>query len=405
MTLQNDSRSRRRRASILVLASLVLGLPGAGEGAAGVSQRQRELLSAIGYLDYAAHRDTTPSGVIVNDAERAGSGWNLLTYHALARAELLDSAGRVLHVWEDTVHEDGVRWARVTPLSNGDLLVVRRPGLHRIGRDGRLVWESDLPVHHHAEVLSNGRIVALTSRTREFDGFAERTVVDNGIAILASDGSLLEEKSLLDMLSRRPDLVRLGPPDAPRRPHRRLDVLHANRVDWLEQPVPGHAAFRAGTVLVTLRHQDTVVLIDWAKGEPVWAWGRGVLGRPHDATVLSDGHVLVFDNVGASDTTSRILEVDPEQRAVVWSWTPPEGRAFFSGSRGTVQRLPNGNTLIGESNRGRAFEVTPSGAIVWEYRTPHHDPVRARAAFRIERFPPAQFDWLDRCDAPGPSRP
>jgi hypothetical protein len=33
--------------------------------------------------------------------------------------------------------------------------------------------------------------------------------------------------------------------------------------------------------------------------------------------------------------------------------------------------LPNGNTLITESDNGRAFEVTREGEIVWEFLSPH----------------------------------
>ena len=32
-----------------------------------------------------------------------------------------------------------------------------------------------------------------------------------------------------------------------------------------------------------------------------------------------------------------------------------------------AQRLPNGNTLITESDAGRVFEVTEGGDIVWEF--------------------------------------
>ena len=37
---------------------------------------------------------------------------------------------------------------------------------------------------------------------------------------------------------------------------------------------------------------------------------------------------------------------------------------------GSAQRLPNGNTLIAETDRGHAFEVTKDGEIVWEFYTP-----------------------------------
>jgi hypothetical protein len=38
--------------------------------------------------------------------------------------------------------------------------------------------------------------------------------------------------------------------------------------------------------------------------------------------------------------------------------------------RGGAQRLPNGNTLITESDKGRAFEVTREGEIVWDFYNP-----------------------------------
>ena len=44
---------------------------------------------------------------------------------------------------------------------------------------------------------------------------------------------------------------------------------------------------------------------------------------------------------------------------------------MFSENHGAVQRLPNGNTLIVESNNGRAIEVTPGEEVVWEYFNPY----------------------------------
>jgi hypothetical protein len=38
--------------------------------------------------------------------------------------------------------------------------------------------------------------------------------------------------------------------------------------------------------------------------------------------------------------------------------------------RGAQQRLPNGNTLITESEAGRLLEVTADGEVVWEYINP-----------------------------------
>src|SRR3546814_1742192 len=70
---------------------------------------------------------------------------------------------------------------------------------------------------------------------------------------------------------------------------------------------------------------------------------------------------------------SRILEFDPETMDIVWRYVGTADQPFVSSIRSTVERLPNGDTLITESNGGRLFEVTSDGRIVWEYL----DPIRA----------------------------
>ena len=56
----------------------------------------------------------------------------------------------------------------------------------------------------------------------------------------------------------------------------------------------------------------------------------------------------------------------------MWLYTEgTEEHPFYSRTLGSNQRLPNGNTLITESENGRAFEVTIEGNIVWEYLNPN----------------------------------
>ena len=43
---------------------------------------------------------------------------------------------------------------------------------------------------------------------------------------------------------------------------------------------------------------------------------------------------------------------------------------FSTVTCGSTQRLPNGNTLVTESDSGRAFEVTADREIVWEFYNP-----------------------------------
>jgi hypothetical protein len=110
----------------------------------------------------------------------------------------------------------------------------------------------------------------------------------------------------------------------------------------------------------------------------------------HHASLLDNGHFLVFDN-GPAAGRSRILEVDPQTRQVVWSYqgTPPS--SFFSIIGGGCQALPNGNVLITDSPRGRAFEVTREGQTVWEFFNPDLDnpylPGLRGPIYRMQRLP------------------
>ena len=66
---------------------------------------------------------------------------------------------------------------------------------------------------------------------------------------------------------------------------------------------------------------------------------------------------------------------------------------------GSSERLPNGNTLISESNRGRAIEVTPDKQIVWEFINPHRageNNELIATLFEVVRLDPRfPLDWVE----------
>jgi hypothetical protein len=120
--------------------------------------------------------------------------------------------------------------------------------------------------------------------------------------------------------------------------------------------------------------------------------------RQHCPSLLDNGNILLFDNQG-NYGASRILEFSPVTQEIAWEYKGDERGDFYSEKFGTVQRLPNGNSLIAESHYGRAMEVTQKGDIVWEY----YNPARAgdedefiANLFEIERLP-GDFptDWLE----------
>jgi hypothetical protein len=117
--------------------------------------------------------------------------------------------------------------------------------------------------------------------------------------------------------------------------------------------------------------------------------------------------MLIFDNVGGLSSQgtdfggrldrlpqgSRVLEYDPQTQAFPWFYPDPEeGTPFFSPRRGMCQRLPNGNTLIvnsegNDSTRGQIFEVSPSKEVVWSCSCDGY-------IHTARRYSPAQVPFL-----------
>jgi hypothetical protein len=386
-----------RRVQIAMIAIALAGVLACGRGEEdappALSEAELQRLEALGYVDWAEEpAEDAAGGVVSWDRERAHPGYNLVTLPVLRRAELLDMAGEVVRSWTGGEAE---RWERAVLARNRDLLVMvsegpreqRRHALLRLAWDGALRWRRELPVHHDVVERPDGNLVVLTRRQRWLPQLSSQTrLADNGVAVLSPDGELLEERSLYDMLASRPDLFTFLPIESG------PDILHANFIHWMWRPTlsrPG-SLYAPSNVLITLRNQDTIAIFDFEKAAFVWAWGQGELLRPHDATVLADGNILVFDN-RTGESASRVVELDPIAREIVWEHPSGAASEFYSRTRGTVQRLPNGNTLIGESNRGRAFEVSPEGDVVWEYRTPHRNQKSQPAALRVERYPPSEI--------------
>jgi outer membrane protein assembly factor BamB len=307
---------------------------------------------------------------------------------------------------------DSERWARAELLPDGDLLVIGadRPAepvqgipddaryLARLRWSGELLWKRRLPAHHDVEQQPDGRLLLLTLKRRRVPRFDPAfDVRDDQLSLLDADGEIVEEVSLLDAFAKSPELHDLsvfGPNTLGVVPW--IDPFHANSVEWLRRPelAGRHPIFGPGHVLIASRHQSIVAVVSWEKRRLVWAWGRGELLGPHDARALDNGHLLIFDN-GLGRGWSRVLELDPVRGVPVWEYraTPPED--FYTATKGSSQRLANGNTLIADSDNGRAFEVTHDGEVVWDFLCPHEVGSRRRAAIvRAVRFPPAFIEAI-----------
>ena len=355
-------------------------------------------LRSLGYVDYSQEPAALDEmGVTVFDETRSYPGYNLYTVLHSRLAELIDSRGRVVNSWQQG--EQGY-WLRSVLLENGDLLVLgEQPpeGLDtrstlpkrfvmRLTWDNKVIWKRMMSAHHDIIPTPDGRLALLTHKLYNVSE-ADRNVRvrDDHVTIMSHDGEVLEERPLDKMLSARPDVFTFMEFEAA--PTLR-NPLHSNSLRWMthEHLAAKDPIYAPGNVIICFRHQNTVAIFDWEREEVIWAWGQGQVSEPHDAVVLESGNILLFDN-GVGRDWSRVIELDPLTKEIVWQYRAPNPTDFYTVARGASQRLPNGNTLITESNDGRAFEVTRQGEIVWEYFIPHLNPKGHRGVIvRLYRY-------------------
>jgi hypothetical protein len=147
----------------------------------------------------------------------------------------------------------------------------------------------------------------------------------------------------------------------------KLDIFHNNTVALIDKNIEGLC--KKGDILISVRQLDTIAIMSRKTEKIIWEWGPGELDRQHHPTLLDNGNILIFDN-GPARGFSRVIEVNPLSRQIEWEFKTHPPEKFYSVTRGASQRLPNGNTLITESNKGHVFEVTKNGEIVWDFYTP-----------------------------------
>jgi len=373
-----------------------------------LSDEQRlmiEQLQAIGYLS-----GSTPprgNGVTVNERERASSGLNLYTSGHEPGAILMDMQGNELHRWRfeyrdafpDSIwvdHPNSEWWRRVYLYPNGDVLAIFEGfALVKIDKDSNLIWASPVSAHHDLDVLPGGDIYVLSRKAHLIPRVNEREpVLEDFVSILGPDGKEKRRISLLEAFEGS-DFEHLY--RSQERTHG--DLFHTNSLEVLDGRLEGRVpAFQSGRILTSMNNLSAIAVVDLDSERVAWARKGGNRGQ-HDPKILDDGHLLLFDNRGRPGRSS-VIEFDLVTGRPVWQYRGSEENPFFSKHLGTAQRLPNGNTLITESNSGRAFEVTRDNRTVWEFYNPHRageNDQYIATIFELLRLPPEfPTDWIPR---------
>lgn len=337
--------------------------------------------------------------VIERDPKAALDGLNLYVSGHAAEAVLMDMHGRTLHrwryplrrLWPDLAKDPEMAkleyWRRAYLYPNGDLLAIYEGlGLVKLDARSRVLWAHRGGTHHDLFVTDDGTIYTLDREGKIIPRINPRQgVLEDFVTVLDPRGTVRRKISILRAFERSPyaGLLKRMPPDG--------DIFHTNTLEVLDgRWASRDPAFRKGNLLISVLKLDTLAILDPERQTIVWA-RTGEWRRQHQPTFVDGGRLLVFDNTGAGPGRSRVLELDPLTGKVSWQYGGTPGEDLFSKTLGSCQRLPNGDTLITESENGRALEVTRDKRVVWELYNPHrageHGELVA-VLFEVVRLPP-----------------
>lgn len=174
-----------------------------------------------------------------------------------------------------------------------------------------------------------------------------------------------------------------------------IDYVHANAIEVTSD----------GNILLSSRHLDEITKIDRTTGAILWRMGgknnqftftNDTLGFSHQHCIreLPNGHYTLFDNGNFHvPMFSRALEisVDEPKKEVTKVWEYRKDTNLYSAAMGSVERLPDGNTLIGWGIKGTpaVTEVRPDNSVALEFSLKP-----TNVSYRAFRFP-----WPDKANA------
>lgn len=324
-------------------------------------------------------------GVVNHQAENFSGAYTLVISSHQQGADLINQQGELIHKWnfayetqlQKKVDPVFLYWWQARVFPNGDVLALVTIDNHtpaglaliKLDKHSNLLWQYKGHVHHDFDVDAQGNIYLLEQsiqhRAPKDLHFLTQPYLNEWLTIIDSQGQLIKKINLYSALSS----------SAYRRSLRRVsksvtgDYLHPNSVKVItEQQAKAAPYLKSNSVLIDIRELDAMISIDLTTEIVNWML-QGPWFYQHDADVLENGNLLIFDNLSLNKQ-SRVIEYDPRLQQVVWEYKGSEQQPLFSAIRGNQQALSNGNVLICESNASRLLEVNRQGELIWEYYSP-----------------------------------
>ncbi len=340
---------------------------------------------------------------------KAFDGYTLITARYSQTVFLLDMDGKVVWHWDAAfrrawpnpshivrpVPDRRIYLEKAALYPNGDILVTYTGigdtpygyGLAKFDKHSNLLWTYDERVHHDIFIdQESGNIYTLThqfirSPIHGLEGLSYPLLADY-IVTLTPDGKEINRISILEAFRDSPFSLMLF-----RKPKNQAlwDITHTNAVIKLDEELAEKfPLFKAGDLMISSRSMNAIAVIDPVSKSVRWA-NDGLWKAQHSPKFTQSGGILLLDNKGHIENNkpySRIIEINPNNLHIKWSYLGNARNNFYTDVYGRVQQLPNGNVLVAASQMNKIFELSPNKEIVWEFTLPLSSPHQQRINVR-----------------------
>lgn len=282
---------------------------------------------------------------------------------------LLEGAPRTSAVPDYTTwHTNTFRAIHPVLMPNGDLVVKDNYGpLIRIDACANKVWREDTLLYSHSsEMASDNTMWVVADPQEPTVAKVPRRFFDDSIALVSTDGKLLDVQSMTAMLSRHGyDYLLFGAGNVSD------DPIHMNDIE----PVLADGPYwKKGDLFLSFRHLSMLVLYRPATDEIIWEQTGPWMGQ-HDVDILNDHQITLFNNNAlnrglgpAINGNSEVLIHDFANGETTSPWhdalTKADLKTF---SEGLTTLLPGGYRYIEENNAGRSLILSPEGQVVRQF--------------------------------------
>ncbi|MBL9166507.1 MAG: PQQ-binding-like beta-propeller repeat protein [Verrucomicrobiales bacterium] len=253
-----------------------------------------------------------------------------------------------------------------------------------VGTDGSLEWELPVGAIHDAHVLPNGNILTQQGWQRVVEVTPDKKVVweyDSG-KMNGNAGKKVEVHAFQRLSNGRTMIVESGP-------SRIIEVDKSGKIRHEVKLKVNHPNAHSDTRLARklsngnylVAHESDGFVREYdKKGRIVWEFEVPLFGKARkgghgpeafgnsvfSATRLKNGNTLIGTGNGHS-----VLEVTPKKE-IVWKVEQNDLPGITLAWVTRVERLANGNTLIGNCHAGpenpQFIEVTPAKQVVWTFK-------------------------------------